>query len=150
MWSCPWKSGTARRTLPCLGRLDHLSSQTFSAGPPPRARKNSSPRDNRRREEWWERRRGELQSQAAPSSRSYSDAVRWQEPNNDNPVLSRVQNTTSKPATDSLSAILQPEPLFLPNIQPKPSPGPNSPSVPLILHHGIKPSQIYLAPTPEC
>ena len=64
-------------------------------------------------------------------------------------VLSQVQNTTSKPETDSRSAVLQSEPLLLPNIQPKPLPSVNPPPVPLILHHGIKPYPRNPAPTPK-
>ena len=135
-------------------------SMTVSAGTPRTARKKSSTRDTQRREEWWERRRRQLETQAAPSSRSYSDAVRRnkppetlilrQEPNNGNPVLSRVQNNPSKPDTEPLlSTVLEPKPLLAPNPQPKPSPGENPPPVPLPLHHGIQPSQMNPAPTPE-
>ena len=129
---------------------------TISAGSPLRAGKKIAPRDTRTHEEWWEGQRRELQSQAAPSSQTYSNAVRRnipqealilrQEPNNGNPALQRVPNTPSKPASGPLSAELQPEPLLVTVTQPKPSPGVNPP--PLILHPGVKPAHINPASTP--
>ena len=108
-------------------------SMTVSAGTPRTAGKKSSPRDTRRREEWWERRRRQLVSQASPTLRSYSDAVRnttqvpqnsRQEQSSGIPVPSfveRKEQRTKSSETDHVPAATQREPPPLPPLhQPPP------------------------------